>query len=176
VANALDLSQYDDEMFSTILLFGPLYHLMKHEVIKCLEEVRKKLQPGGTVFAVYMPYEVGVKSILERALSSPDQVDGANLERLIKSGHFRNHAIQGFQEAYFPRTSQITDYFERTGYVVEDTRSIRGIGYGNDEGIMELQDSNPARFAKILATINDTARLESVVNTGGHALITARIA
>jgi len=173
VVSATDLSRYRDGMFDAALLFGPLYHLSQGDVEKCLQELRAKLRVGGVLFAIYMPYEVGLKSILERAFFAPDQVDRNSLATVVEHGHFRNTTDQGFQEGYFHATADLLDLMRTAGFRVEHVRSIRGIAYGNEAGMLEKQTRDPTLFRFLIDVVERTARLESIVNTGGHALLTA---
>lgn len=71
--DALDLSRFVDEEFSTILCMGPLYHLPEQEQqIKCLNECKRVLQTNGIVAIAYInrrahmefgenPYFVGLE-------------------------------------------------------------------------------------------------------------------
>lgn len=173
VVSATDLSIYRDCMFDAALLFGPLYHLAQGDAEKCLRELGTKLRPGGVLFAVYMPYEVGLKSVLERAFYAPAQVDRDNLAVVVEKGYFRNNTDQGFQEGYFHTTTDVLDLLGTTGFRVENVRSIHGIAYGNEKAMMEKETQDPTLFRNLLDIVDQTASLESVVNTGGHALVTA---
>ena len=54
--NATDLSQYKNEQFDVVLLFGPLYHLLENdERQKCVVEVHRVLKSRGKVFASFIP-------------------------------------------------------------------------------------------------------------------------
>ena len=52
--NALDLSRYQDKSFDLILLFGPMYHLLKkEEKIKALNEIKRILKDDGVALVSY---------------------------------------------------------------------------------------------------------------------------
>ena len=52
--NALDLSMFNDDTFDVVLLFGPMYHLLKkEEKIKALSEVKRVCTKGGTILISY---------------------------------------------------------------------------------------------------------------------------
>lgn len=54
LGNALDLSKFKDNTFDIILLFGPMYHLIKEEdKIKCLLEAKRILKNNGLIFISY---------------------------------------------------------------------------------------------------------------------------
>ncbi len=172
VVNALDLSQYADQSFSVVLLFGPLYHLNSSEAVTCLQQVYNKLSVGGLLLVVYMPFEVGVKSIFERSLYAPDQVDADAMDAVLDTGAFRNVAAQGFQEGFFHKSGDLRNCLEQVGFTIHDERSIRGIGFGSESEVMKLKEPDPKRYQQLLSTIDRTCRNESIRATCGHAIIT----
>lgn len=49
--NAMDLSDFEDESFDVVLLFGPLYHLSKEEDRqRCIAEAKRVCKKEGTLF------------------------------------------------------------------------------------------------------------------------------
>lgn len=61
LGNALDLSQFSDNEFDVVLLFGPLYHLItEEEKIKCLTEAKRVLKNKGMIFISYYMNEYGI--------------------------------------------------------------------------------------------------------------------
>jgi 2-polyprenyl-3-methyl-5-hydroxy-6-metoxy-1,4-benzoquinol methylase len=52
--NALDLSMFNDDTFDVVLLFGPMYHLLKkEEKIKALSEAKRVTKKGGIILISY---------------------------------------------------------------------------------------------------------------------------
>lgn len=52
--NALNLSDYLDDTYDVVLLFGPMYHLLKEEEkIKALKEAKRVLKKEGTLLISY---------------------------------------------------------------------------------------------------------------------------
>ena len=137
VLNALDLSYYQKDFFDAVLLFGPLYHLNNEEIIRCLKGIKHILKHNGYIFIIYMPYEVGLKAILERSFYAPEQVNNKVLNELVKTGYFKNNTNEGFQEGFFIETIKLVQIMKKEKYDIEELRSIRGIGFGNEEEILE---------------------------------------
>ncbi|HBL85465.1 MAG: hypothetical protein A2Y17_06100 [Clostridiales bacterium GWF2_38_85] len=171
IVNAIDLNCYKDESFDSVLLFGPLYHLLESdERNKCVSEVWRVLKPNGIVFASYIPYLSGAIGIVNRAMYFSDQVDINNLEAVFESGKFRNNSNRGFQEGYYPTSNEIEQLFNKNNFTKIILRSIRGIGYNKEEKIYEISDKKRSLFDVILKLINETATNPSIVETGGHAI------
>lgn len=61
--NALDLKMYEDNSFDIVLLFGPMYHLMKdEEKIKALSEAKRVMKKDGFLFVSYYMNDYAVLS------------------------------------------------------------------------------------------------------------------
>ena len=52
--NAMDLSRFQDDSFDMVLLFGPLYHLIKDsDKIKALNEAKRVVKKNGFIMVAY---------------------------------------------------------------------------------------------------------------------------
>ena len=57
--NALDLSDYDNESFDIVLLFGPLYHLHEDaDKLRCIEEAKRVCKPDGKIFFAFISNDI----------------------------------------------------------------------------------------------------------------------
>ena len=169
LVNATDLSQYKDEQFDVVLLFGPLYHLLENdERQKCVTEVRRVLKPQGKVFASFIPYLSGSISLVSRFCWSPEQVSVETLKEAFNSGKFNNLSDHGFQEGYYPKSEEIEKLFAQNGFEKLGLRSIRGFGYEKEDMIFKFK--NKKAFKDILNLINQTAEDKSIIETCGHAM------
>ena len=55
LADARDLSAYDDNSFDVVLCLGPFYHLRKREDrVNCIKECKRVLKPGGLLAVAYL--------------------------------------------------------------------------------------------------------------------------
>jgi len=53
--NAMDLSVYEDDSYDIVLLFGPLYHLHKHEDrLRCITEAKRVCKSDGVIFFAFI--------------------------------------------------------------------------------------------------------------------------
>ena len=167
--NATDLSQYKDEQFDVVLLFGPLYHLLENdERQKCVAEINRVLKPQGKVFASFIPYLSGSISLVSRFCWSPEQVSIETLKEAFNSGKFNNLSDHGFQEGYYPKSEEIEKLFAQNGFEKLGLRSIRGFGYEKEDMIFKFKNKNV--FKDILNLINQTAEDKSIIETCGHAM------
>ena len=167
--NATDLSNYIEDSFDVVLLFGPLYHLTeKAEREKCVSEINRVLKTGGKVFASFIPHLSGSIALVQRFCWSPDQVDINTLEECFNSGKFKNLSDKGFQEGYYPASEEIENLFAANGFEKQQLSSIRGFGYEKEDMIFKFKNKNV--FSKILDLIDSTAQDKSIIEMCGHAM------
>lgn len=79
--NALDLSIFNDDSFDIVLLFGPMYHLLKkEEKLKALNEAKRVCKKDGIIFVSYYMNDYAIitygfiKNNIEEAIKNK-QVD-----------------------------------------------------------------------------------------------------
>ena len=59
--NALNLKSFENESFDIVLLFGPMYHLCKHEdKVKALKEAVRVTKKGGKILVAYCMNEYSI--------------------------------------------------------------------------------------------------------------------
>ena len=148
--NATNLSQYKDEQFDVVLLFGPLYHLLENdERQKCVAEINRVLKPHGKTFASFIPYLSGSIALVSRFCWSPEQVSVETLKEAFNTGKFNNLSDHGFQEGYYPKSEEIEKLFAENGFEKVALRSIRGFGYEKEDMIFKFKNKYAgARLAK----------------------------
>ncbi|MDC7219277.1 MAG: methyltransferase domain-containing protein [Spirochaetales bacterium] len=169
--NAVDLGVFEDEAFDVVLLMGPLYHLTdENERISCVKEVYRVLKKGGLVVASYIPYLAGSIGIIDRLFNAPKQVNKENLEAVFDKGIFKNGAARGFQEGYYPKSSEIMNLFKSAGFEKTIIRSVRGFAYGREEKLFNLKEENPSMYDLTVKLINQTAEDPALIESCGHSL------
>lgn len=66
LGNAIDLSMLSDEKYDLVLCLGPLYHLQKDDMKKCIYEALRVAKKGAILFFAYIPSNFAfVKAINE---------------------------------------------------------------------------------------------------------------
>ena len=126
------------------------------------------LKPGGKIFASFIPYLSGSIAIIDRYFRHPEQVNINNLAEVFKSGKFNNSDEKGFQEGYYPTSTEIEGLFLGNGFEKILIRSIRGLGYEKEDLIYDIE--NNEIFHKIIELINDTSDKQSIIDMCGHAI------
>ncbi|HAA75209.1 TPA: hypothetical protein DCE37_08830 [Candidatus Latescibacteria bacterium] len=100
VANAIDLSAFDNTKFDAALSFGPYYHLTgEDEREQARRELFRVLKPGGRFLASFLPRISGLTGLIDRAAPHPEQVTTDVFAQAVKSGAFHNGDSSGCQES-----------------------------------------------------------------------------
>lgn len=176
LVNAIDLSIYEANSFDTVILFGPLYHLLdEKERESCILEISRILKPNGLVFASFIPYLSGAFGIIDRLFFAPEQVSLEGLLHTFKTGQFQNNANIGFQEGYYPHYLEIEKLFDKFNFKKIIMRSIRSFGYGREEEILSLKQENKNLYDTLMQLIDSTSEDPSVIETCGHVIYLSKL-
>lgn len=115
--NALDLSALPLESYDTILLMGPMYHLLEADAReKCVLEVSKYLAPDGVLFASFIQLSAGLLYCLSDDVESivmNEEMAPGYLECIAENRTWCGHA---FTDAAFVSPFDIEPFFDRMGY------------------------------------------------------------
>lgn len=169
VVNAIDLKIYNDEQFDVVLLFGPLYHLLEeNEREQCIKEIYRVLKKDGLIFASFIPYFSGSIAIVDRFFKHPEQVKIENLQETFNSGKFNNLDAKGFQEGYYPTSTEVEKLFKENNFEKITTFSIRSFGYEKEDKLYAIEDKDI--FNEIINLIEKYSECKEIIETCGHAM------
>lgn len=107
LGNALDLSIFKDNTFDIVILFGPMYHLIKEEdKIKALSEAKRIVKEKGLIFISYYMNEYAIikhgfiENTIKEAIKTnkidksfkitPTETDLYSMVRLEDINHYKN--------------------------------------------------------------------------------------
>ncbi|MEO0605262.1 MAG: methyltransferase domain-containing protein [Myxococcota bacterium] len=170
-ADARDLSAWPDASFDTVVAFGPFYHLIDRDGrTRAAAEIERVLVPGGRVLAAVIPRLSGARGIIERAARRSGQVGVKTLPKLLSTGVFENESDDGFPEAWYPTQSDVRELFTGAGLTELAFVSLRGLGAGMEQPLLDLRYHKPELFESAMEAIRETSEEPSVVDVGGHAV------
>lgn len=126
-----------DHFADTILLFGPLYHIVDYnERILALKESYRLLKPNGLLFtAAITRYATALHAITVYGLEDQLLDEPAFCEMIktdITTGHHIKHpqsAYCGMGRSYFHLPDELKDEIEAAGFIHTDVRGIIGPGW-----------------------------------------------
>jgi ubiquinone/menaquinone biosynthesis C-methylase UbiE len=149
VGDARHLEQADAEADS-VLLLGPLYHLIEPaDRAQALAEAHRVLRPGGVLFAGAVSYSA---SLLDGTREGwvTDPTFHAIVEADLATGQHRNptNDPRWFTTTFFHRPDELRAEVEAAGFTVDELLGVEGPGWivGEPEGSLEaaaLADAHP---------------------------------
>jgi ubiquinone/menaquinone biosynthesis C-methylase UbiE len=125
---ALDLSRFAEDSFDSVLLMGPLYHLLDEtERKQALTEAYRVVKPGGPVFAAFITRYAGYIDAAarypERAVEEAQDYRYAAQTGLVPP---RSDGAVAFT-AYFAHPNEVTPLCRSVGLDVEAVLGVEGL-------------------------------------------------
>ncbi len=133
-------------------------------------EIARVASDCAIVVAAFLPRASGVAGLLIRAADRPGQVPPGALRRALSEGVFVNGSRSGFQEGFFAEPAELRTLFETHGFSTRAIVSIKGLGAGREQALLELRERTPELHAAALAVIEASAERPEVLALGDHAL------
>jgi SAM-dependent methyltransferase len=136
-ADARDLSRFDNASFDSVLIMGPLYHLLDEESRRrAIAEAVRVLRPGGVLFAAWIT-RYAVLRFWARYDPSRITADRARYERQLETGEVTDNA--GFTDVYVVRPEDVEPAMEAHGLKTVDLVGCEGVVSMIDDRINTLE-------------------------------------
>lgn len=82
--NALDLSEFNDEVYDVVLCLGPIYHLTTEEDrTRCIKECLRVLKPGGLIAIAYISKFAHFADSIKR---NKEDINDIGLQNIVRDG------------------------------------------------------------------------------------------
>lgn len=121
---------FDDNSFDYVLMLGPLYHLMEKEKrLKALQEAKRVLKSGGTIFCVGISqFASMMDGFYENLIEDPDFIRIMNQD-LENSQHCNlTNNPWYFTTAYFHNPQELKNEVESSGFTILGQCGIESFG------------------------------------------------
>jgi S-adenosylmethionine-dependent methyltransferase len=172
LGDATDLGRYGDESFEAVLLMGPLYHLLEVEQRQqALQEARRVLRPGGTLFAAFINRYAGH---IQAAIRDPllPLKDAENSIKLLHTGKLTPEGVRpGGFVAYMAHPTEVSALIWSAGFEHLETLSLEGLVGGYEGEVNALQGEAWDTWLEINWQV---ARDPSLFGASQHLLAVAR--
>ncbi len=176
VADARDLSLFEDEQFDACLMLGPLYHLqLAEDRTKAVKELRRLTKKGGLVFAAFMSRvrHLTTSLMFPEAWKPNHTIQGVS--DFLETGVF-NHSDDGrFTGAYYFDIDEIKPFMESNGF-----ESLKLIGSGSIAGAMNSEQWNYWKklgdedFGQVMQILMKASESPYILGTSSHLLYIGR--
>ncbi|HOJ47828.1 MAG TPA: class I SAM-dependent methyltransferase [Bacillota bacterium] len=112
--DAREIDSIVDGLFDSILLMGPMYHLLEEaDRVKCVEACLKLLKPGGVIFISFISSYAG---IIYSMKYEPEMILVPELEYQYQLfAEDKPFAGNAFTKAYFIRHADVLPFMEQFG-------------------------------------------------------------
>jgi ubiquinone/menaquinone biosynthesis C-methylase UbiE len=170
-ARSLD---FDDGSVDIVLLFGPLYHLVrKNERLKALSEARRVLKPGGLLFAAAVSrFTSALDGSLRGFIEDPGFM--RIIERDLRTGQHRNptNKPEYFTTAFFHHPHELKNEVERAKFGSVKVYAVTGFGWLLPRFKQIWKD--PELRARLMSILDQTELEPSLMGQSDHLLAVGR--
>ena len=161
---------FDDGSADIVLLFGPLYHLVrKKERLKALAEARRVLKPGGLLFAAAISrFTSAVDGSLRGFIRDPEFM--TIIQQDLKNGQHRNpsNKPEYFTTSFFHHPSEFEAEMKQARF-----RSVKVYGVTGFAWLLPRLDQiwrDPTLKARLMSVLDRTELEPSMLGISDHLL------
>jgi ubiquinone/menaquinone biosynthesis C-methylase UbiE len=161
---------FEDRIADTVLMFGPLYHLVeKKERLEALSEAYRVLKPGGVVFVAGISK---FTSALDgsRGMFIRDPAFMKIVKQDLKNGQHRNpkNVPEYFTTAFFHHPAELEAEIRQAGFKSVSVRAVTGFAWLLPS-FNKIWNSRQLR-ARLLAILERTEVEPSLIGVSDHLL------
>lgn len=176
VANAQDLSIFQEESFDASLMLGPLYHLQEEQERRnAVNELYRVVKKNGFVFVAFRSRSNhSMLSLLNPNHWKPnDDLDTIN--EFMNTGKFNHSDVGRFTGAYFFDIEDIKPFMESHGFETIDLIGSTNIGTLLNEGQWNYwREKGDEEYRKLIEFLIKMARDPYVLGVSSHLLYVGR--
>lgn len=146
----LDLDGFADETFHTVLMMGPLYHLLHlEERQRLVREAWRVLKPGRRLFATFINrYSAFREEIKHRPWAIMELMD--EYRQVLATGEITGpRATEGFTEAYVSLPEEVRPLMEGCGFETLALVGVEGVSGEVDEEVNQLEGEAWERWVEL---------------------------
>jgi S-adenosylmethionine-dependent methyltransferase len=178
-ADACDLSAYADAAFDAALVAGPFYHLTDGDAQRrALGELCRVVRPGGVLVCSILPRLHPLRYLLREASEASWRcLARVDWDRFLADGRWANPGGDPlfFTDAQMLRPRQFRALLAGAGCRVVDVAAAEGFCAFGDVPLAAWVTSE-ARYRRLLALVEKTARDPDALGAAEHLLVVARTA
>lgn len=166
--------EFGDGSAAAVLLFGPLYHLVrKTDRHVALRETRRVLEPGGVLLAAGISRFASALDGLIRGFIRDDEFLRI-LERDLLDGQHRNPTdnISYFTESFFHHPDELVAEAEQAGFESVEVAAVEGLGCAISD--LERYWNDDALRQRLLDLLRRLEREPALIGASPHLVCIAR--
>jgi ubiquinone/menaquinone biosynthesis C-methylase UbiE len=174
-ANALDLSQFPDDSFDSVLCLGPMYHLLEEQDRRAVaSELLRVLKPGGHAFVAFLNHLGALRAAVNQDIPffTPYTFD------IVKRWHYDgvvDFPVSGvFSPAWASRPRDVSPFMERSGFETVDLVSSESVAGDMQAHLSLFAQRQPELYAWVLEELVKLANDPTIVGSAWHFLYIGR--
>lgn len=170
VADAVDLSSFEDESFDVVNCLGPMYHLKeKDSREKCIYECLRVLKPGGLLAISYINKHYMIHAVLanQKEFFNKEFAD----DIMAAGTHDDGGENCFFTVGYFTSPNEMESFLDDFNVEILDHVATDGIGTLLWSHVDEL---NEEQYGAYLNYVINNCRDKSIMGLSNHGLLLCR--
>ncbi|MBB3112081.1 ubiquinone/menaquinone biosynthesis C-methylase UbiE [Paenibacillus phyllosphaerae] len=176
VADACDLSPFEDDSFEAAIMLGPMYHLQaKQARERAVRELNRVTKRNGVVCVAFMPKNRHLAVSLANPLFWKPNHTAQGIRDFAKSGCF-NHTDEGrFTGAYYEEVEAIKPFMEAAGFETLALIASESIaGAMGAEAWAHWRSQGQEAFEHMMQLICERAADPSILGSAAHLMYVGR--
>lgn len=170
VANATDLSEFENESYDVVLCLGPMYHLTEEkDRVQCIKECKRILKRGGLIALAYLNKHFVINYVMKKKSNFITQ---NFIDKILNTGVIRTGEKECFwTDAFFTNQDEIESFTAKLDLEIVDHIATDGISPLLNDAIDCISEE------QYKAWINyhlNSCRDRSIMGLSNHGLLLAR--
>jgi SAM-dependent methyltransferase len=156
-SNATNISELSDDSFDSVLLFGPLYHLIEKEERKAaVMEACRVLKLGKILFAAFITRFAPFRHSASEEIDWVIKNNNYAWELLDSGKHVKG---ENFPSAYFSHPDEIKPLMEDCGLKTKILMGCEGIVAGHENQVNQLEGEYWKKWVELNYTLGQEPSL-----------------
>ena len=175
-ANAMELSQFEDESFDAALCMGPMYHLiLEEDRRRVVSELGRVLKPGGMVFTTFLNRMQTLRVAVQQDIPFFTPYTADMIKKYHQTGVLDWQGIPGtFNLAYLFFPEEIAPFMEAGGFETVELVASQSHAAHLQKDMALFAERQPDLYSWALAEFIEQANEPSILGSGFHILYIGR--
>jgi SAM-dependent methyltransferase len=172
LGNAEHLETLEKESFDVALVLGPLLHLTEKATrTRCLSELKRVLQPGGTALVQYLNSWGLIKAGIT---DFPEWYDNPDRIRVMLRSRALEGNLKGFTDCFWSTPPEALAEAREAGFTVLTYAGAEGFLSGMGSELESIRSLNEDRYERIVHLAAEMSDLPQFRDSTDHLVLVVR--
>ncbi len=170
VANAIDLSEFENESHDVVLCLGPMYHLTEaKDRLQCIEECKRVLKKGGLLAVAYLNKHFAINYVMKK---KNHHITHKFIDKILDTGVIRTGEKECFwTDAFFTNQDEIESFIASFDLEIIDHVATDGVSPMLNDAIDCISEE---QYNAWIYYHLKSCRDKSIMGLSNHGLLLAR--